>query len=467
MTLITLVVAPAAGAAPPEAADEPLGRHTADTYTGDLETVLEKRFLRVLTSSNAFDFYIYQGRRAGYQYEMVRAFTEHLNQRYRGDPEQLPIQFELLPVRSERLVPMLRQGYADMIAARLTITPARREEVLFSIPYRRVDERVVRHEAARPVRRVADLAGRTVAVRRSSSYFDSLQDASRRLEAEGRPPIRIEAVDEALETESILALVAERRFDYTVADSMVAETAVALHPTLRMARGVSLREGGQLAWAVHPSAEALVDEMNRFLESYRHGSLLGNMTVQRYFRDRKGLRQRIDGEAPDGLSPYDALFEQFAERYGFDWRLIAAVAYQESRFDPNAKNRWGATGLFPVKPETAREPYVDVTPIAGEENAANNVHAGVKYLAWIKRRYFDSVEDMRERDRLRMALAAYNAGPRTLIDARRRARRMGLDPDRWFRHVEVALLAMGKSEPVQYVSEINQRYVSYLMLGVE
>ena len=74
---------------------------------------------------------------------------------------------------------------------------------------------------------------------------------------------------------------------------------------------------------------------------------------------------------------------------------------------------------------------------------------------------------MRERDRIRMALAAYNAGPRTLINARRRAERMGLDPARWFRHVELALLSMNRSEPVKYVSEINQRYLSYVLLGVE
>ena len=94
------------------------------------------------------------------------------------------------------------------------------------------------------------------------------------------------------------------------------------------------------------------------------------------------------------------------------------------------------------------------------------MNAGIKYLAWIKDRYFDAVTEMRERDRLRMALAAYNAGPRTLIRARKEAEKMGLDSTRWFRNVELALLSMGKPEPVKYVSEINQRYLSYIMLGV-
>jgi membrane-bound lytic murein transglycosylase MltF len=167
------------------------------------------------------------------------------------------------------------------------------------------------------------------------------------------------------------------------------------------------------------------------------------------------------------LSTYDDEFRNYAEQYGFDWRLMAAMAYQESRFRQNIRNRYGATGLFQIKPKTAKEPYVDIYPIAGEENASNNIHAGVKYLAWIKNRYFDGIEEMRERDRVRLALAAYNAGPATIINARNKAKRMGLDPLRWFRNVELALLAMRKPEPVKYVSEINQRYLSYVMLGVE
>ncbi len=471
-----LVLAPVAAllparplaADPGDAAEDPLGGHAAQTYTADLETVLERRFLRVLTSHNSFDYYIHGGRRAGYQYEMVRAFTHHLNEKYGKDPGDPAIQFELLPVRSDQLIPLLRAGYADMIAARLTITHERAEQVAFSRPYRRVDELLVAHDEAPVVDSADDLTGRSVAVRPSSSYYESLLRESERLRGEGRAAIRIVQVDEALETEAILALVAEGHFAYTVADSMVAETGVAVFSGLRIEPGVKLREGGQLAWAAHPSASALVEEMNAFLARYRHGSLLGNVGVKRYFEDHHGLRSRLgEGGGASGLSPYDTHFRRFAERYGFDWRLLAAVAYQESRFDQTARNRWGATGLFQLKPATAREPYIDIPEIAGEHNAENNVHAGARYLAWIKGRYFDPVEGMRERDRIRMALAAYNAGPRTLINARRRAERMGLDPARWFRHVELALLSMNRSEPVKYVSEINQRYLSYVLLGVE
>ena len=146
---------------------------------------------------------------------------------------------------------------------------------------------------------------------------------------------------------------------------------------------------------------------------------------------------------------------------------MAAVAYQESRFQQTALSHSGATGLFQIKPITAREGYIDIPEIAGESNAENNVHAGVKYLAWIRARYFAPGEEMSERNRIRMTLAAYKTGPATLIRARPRARELGLDPNRWFRNVELALLDMNKPEPVKYVSEVNKRYVSYVLLGVD
>ncbi len=448
----------------------PLGEYIAKPYRGDLSTILETRVLRVLTSRNSFDYFIHAGRHGGYQYEMVKAFTKALNRKHSGERNLTPIRFELLPVRSEQLIPMLLAGKGDLIAARMTITEQRAEQVLFSIPYRTVDERLVARsdlQGLEEIRELSDFSGLRISARRSSSYYESLLKANRQLESEGLTPIVIETVDEALETEDVLALVAAGRFPMTTADSIIAETAVSLHPALTVIPGVALREGGRLAWAVHPESTALQGALNAFLPRYREGSLLGNIAVKKYFEDAGQLRVRNGAKEAGGLSPYDDLLRIYADRYDFDWRLMAAVAYQESEFDQSARNRSSATGLFQIKPETAREPYVDIPDIAGEENAANNIHAGIKYLAWIKARYFDSVEGMEEAERIRMALAAYNAGPRTLINARRRAQRMGLDPNIWFQHVELALLEARKTEPVKYVSDINQYYVSYILLGIE
>lgn len=447
---------------------DPLGSHVARRYPASLDSILERRILRVLTSRNAFDFFLQDGRRGGFQYEMVEAFVRFLNERHGGGGQGLPIRFELIPVHDDQMIPLLLEGAGDLVAARLTVTPARASQVQFSEPYREVDEVVVTHDRTSPIGSLEELSGKQVAVRESSSYAESLAALDRELVAAGLDPVDIVFVDEQLETERILALVAARRFPYAVADSMIAEVAIQIHPQLRLADTPALRRDGQLAWATLPSATDVTDAMNVFLARYEEGSLLGNLAVQKYFEAESQVAARFASEEEESrLSEYDPLFRKNADRFGLDWRLAAAMAYQESRFDATARNRSGAVGLLQIKPETAREPYIGIPQVEGIQHVDANVRAGLKYLTWIKQRYFDPLPEMHERDRIRMALAAYNAGPRTLILARKRAEALDLDPDRWFRNVELALLDMRKTEPVKYVSEINQRYLAYVLLGVD
>lgn len=457
-------------AAKPEANESdphPLDDHLDATYRADLDGIIERRFLRVLTSHGAFDYFLEDGTPRGFQYEMVKAFVARLNERHpapRGKPR---IAFEIIPVSDGELIPMLVAGRGDLIAARLTRTPERETSVAFSRPYRTVDEVVVQRRGGPAIERLADLSGLSIAVRRSSSYYDSLVAENAKLRTAGRVPIRIEVVDDDLPTERILLLVASGALERTVADALVADAVAALRPELQVLSSVRVREEGQLAWAVPIGAMALLAEVDAFLPRYREGSLHGNLAVQSYFGTVQPLERALAPGEDTPLSPFDDALRRFAERYAFDWRLMAAVAWQESRFDQLATNRSGATGLFQIKPTTAREPYVAIPDVTGAENARNNIHAGIKYLAWIKGRYFDGEDEMSEKDRLRMTLAAYNAGPKTLMRARKKAIEMGLDPNRWFRNVELAMLAMRKREPVRYVSQINQSYVAYLLLGYE
>ncbi len=275
---------------------------------------------------------------------------------------------------------------------------------------------------------LGDLSGQTVAVRRSSSYHASLLALNEKLVADGRPPVEIELVDGALETERILELVAARRFPYTVADSMVAELAVEVAPSLRLVENVTLREKGQLAWATHPGANGPARRDEPLPRAIQAGDAARQPGLQSYFAAQSKWSGRFDAADSEPLSNYDEIFKRHAETYDFDWRLVAALAFQESRFDPNARNRSGAVGLLQIKPSTAREPFIAIPDVIGEKNASGNVEAGLKYLDWIKQRYFDSEPEMRERDRLRMALGAYNAGPRTIARARRRAMQARLRP---------------------------------------
>ncbi len=469
--LACLCAQPFAGAAAARSEDSPeahpLASHLGMAYRADLAGVLERRYLRVLTSHGAFDYYLDGGRPRGFQLEMVKAFVKHLNRRHPAPKGQPAITFEIVPVPDGELIPMLLAGRGDMVAARLTRTEGRDTSLEFSRPYRTVDEVVVQRRGGPRLEHLRDLSGRTIAVRRSSSYHESLVDQNRKLRAAGLAPIRVQTVDEELTTERILALVAQGVLERTVADSMVAEAVAAAYPELQVLSSLRLRENGALAWAVPLGSKALLAEIDRFLPRYREGTLHGNLALNAYFGDLQPMQKRLASGGPTSISPWDDAFREIAPRYGLDWRLAAAVAWQESRFDQQATNRSGATGIFQIKPQTAAEPYIAIPDVKGKANARNNIEAGIKYLAWIKGRYFDPIAEMDEKDRVRMMLAAYNAGPRNVIRARQKATAMGLDPNRWFRNVELAMLAMRKREPVRYVSQINQSYVAYLLLGVE
>lgn len=448
-----------------------LGDFVTEHYRGDLENILQKNLLRVITSKNSFDYFIHNGKHGGYQYEMVKAFVDTLNQKYRKGKGIPDIKFVLLPVRSELMIPMLLEGKGDLIAARLTITDQRKKRVRFTVPYRTVDEKIVVHADSKSIDSLDDLSGMEITVRESTSYFESLGLMNRQLEKEELAPINIHKADEFLETESLLALVASKRYFASVADSIVASTAVSLYAELKVVSSVPLRKEGKLAWAVAPNNVSLQKTLNEFLPRYQQGTLLGNMAVKKYFQNSRQIKVMTglldDDSERRSLSVYDALFQKYANQYGFDWRLMAALSYQESGFKQSAFNRSGATGLFQIKPQTAAESYINIPNIKGRSNAENNVHAGIKYLSWIKGRYFDPIEGMREPDRIRMALAAYNTGPRTLLRARAQSKAMGLNPNIWFHNVELVLLAMRKTEPVKYVSDINQHYLSYILLGIE
>jgi len=171
------------------------------------------------------------------------------------------------------------------------------------------------------------------------------------------------------------------------------------------------------------------------------------------------------------LSPYDDLVKKHSNTFELDWRLITSQMYQESRFDPNAKSWVGAKGLMQVMPRTAEE-----LKVPNVEQPDNGILAGVKLMARYSN-YFNSPE-ISAKDRLRFALASYNCGPGHVYDARELANQMGLDPNKWFNHVEKALLLLSKKdvaknvrygycrceEPVNYVSQIQDRYDHYVQM---
>jgi membrane-bound lytic murein transglycosylase MltF len=441
--------------------------HQSNVYAGSFENVKEKRFLRVLTTKNAINYFIHKGEERGYEFEMVKAFVAYMNKQLGLTEKDLPIRFEMIPVRRNELIPLLEKGYGDMIAAGLTNTPSRRKTLLFSKPFQKVEEVLVVSSKMKPINNWKDLSGYKIAVRESSSYFDSLKKVNAFLKDQSLPPVEVVKVNENLETLDLIELVSLGKYAMTLADSHIAKTAVSIFDGISYVDGLNFRSNSHISWAVTKKSPEMKKMMDGFLPSYKQGSFLGNITTKKYFKNIKKVKLIRDKQGNGRISEYDDLINKYAGQFNLNWILLSAQAYQESGFKQDIINKWGAIGIFQVKQQTADEPYIKIHEISGSKNAENNIHAGIKYMHWIKNRYFDKNPGMKEKDRVRFALAAYNAGPARIIKARRLAKKMGLNPDKWFRNVEYALLAQRKSEPVKYVSDINKRFIAYsLLLGL-
>jgi membrane-bound lytic murein transglycosylase F len=424
-----------------------------DRYTGDLPDIKERKVLRVLTRNNPSTYFVYRGIVMGFEFDLAREFAKR---------QGLHVQFIVVPTRAG-LLSWLRQGHGDIVAAGLTATETRSEqEVSFSRPYTYVSEVLVGRPADSALVGPADLAGRTIAVRRSSSYWETvtaLRDAG--------VTVDLIPVPEDLETEEIIDGVALGDYDLTIADSNILDIELTWRDDVT---GLfSLRDSMPHAWAVREGDEVLQAAVDDFFSNTYRGEFY-NITHRKYFgRSARVRRHATARSARTGtLSPYDDLFRTYADRYRFDWRLIASQSYQESRFDPTAVSFAGAVGLMQVMPRTGRE-----MGFSALHEPEVSVHAGVLYL----RRVYDRLQDVpNPDDRLWFALAAYNAGLGHVNDARRLTAELSGDPDIWFGGVADVMPLLRKREyysrarhgycrclePVRYVELIRDRQRAYV-----
>ena len=434
----------------------PLNFHHSYRYKDDLNGLMERRHIRVLTSLNKTNFFLQKGNIHGFEYEQLKGYEKFLN---RGiQKKELKIVLEFIPLNRDELIPKLVAGYGDIVAAGLTVTEQRRRQADFTMPYLTgIDEVVVTHRSASKPNTIEELAGRKVFVRKSSSYYESLRVLNQKLKKSGRQAVHIIAADETLETEDILELVNAGLMEVTVSDSHLARIWSGVYQNLVVCENVKLRSGGKIAWMIRKDSPKLMASLNAYINDNKKGTLLGNIYFKRYYKENKWLDNPMGSEDTQNFLKYKDLFQKYAHQYGFDWLLIAALAYQESGLNNQKKNKSGAVGIMQVLPSTGQDKNIRISKVHLLEN---NIHAGVKYLAFLRDRYFTDPR-IQPRNQVRFALASYNAGPAKINRARTLAQKMGLDSTRWFRNVELAVLKMIGQETVRYVSNINKYYVIY------
>ncbi len=434
----------------------PLDTHLTETYTEDLNGLLARRYVRVLTTLNKTNFFISEGKFFGFEYALLKQYENFLNENVKK--RELKVVVEFIPVARDRFISGLLEGYGDIAAAGLTITPKRLEQVDFTKPYLTgVDEVLVTHSGVPKIRSREDLSGHKVFVRESSSYHESLTALNGKLRKLGKDPVEMIKGDENLETEDILELVNTGAIEMTVSDSHIARIWSGILKNLKVQDEIKLRTGARIAWMIRKNSPELKRSLNQFLQKHREGTLLGNIYFNRYYKKNPWIKNPLRSEEQNKFRRYKPLFKKYAAQYGFDWLLIAAMAYQESGLNHKKRSPAGAVGIMQVRPETGKDKNIAIKNVHLLEN---NVHAGVKYLAFLRDRYFDNSAIM-PRNQVRFAIASYNAGPAKIRKARSLAEEMRLDPDRWFRHVELATLKLVGQETVRYVSNINKYYVIY------
>ncbi len=431
-------------------------RELGRSFKKDLPELRKLGVIRVLTEYSHTYFFLHQGRPYGLDYALLERFQRALNHHR---PKHLPpLSVVFIPVPFDRLMTLLEQGYGDMAAAGITITKQRSKNLVFTRPYLTgVDEVVVAHRSVKGLASLDSLSGRRVLVGKGSDYAVSLGKLNQELRARGREPVEIVIAPEMLTDEDILDLVNAGVAPLTVVDSPVAAVWAQVMPNLRVHHKLVLRRDGSIGWLLRPDTPKLLASLNRFLKTRRQGTLLGNVLFKRYFTNNQWLKNPNQHSERMRFSRYAPLFQKYGKKYGFDWLLLEAQAFQESRLDPGRISHRGAVGLMQVMPSGRGDRKAETKRLLQPDY---NIRAGVSYMARLRDRYFNQA-GMAPEVKARFCLAAYNAGPTAIKRVRRACPKLGYDSKLWFFNCEFATLRLVSSEPVNYVRNVLKYYVSY------
>lgn len=418
----------------------------------------DKLPLRVITRNSPETYFLWRGELLGFEYELMKKFAE-INH----------VKLVIVVANSyEEMLQLLKEGKGDVIAAGLSRTKERSKKaaelnLATSIRYNRVKEQLVANIDSAPINTLTDLKDRTITIRKTSSFWTTGQELAQEY------GVKLIAANEDTPTEVLIEQVADKSIDLTIADSNLVAIESTFLPTITTP--LTFKENVPYAYIVRKENTQLLAYLNEFIRKYYRGTFY-NVIKNKYFYNQAS-QQRLEKDrlvSGSTLSPYDDLVRHHVQPYSFDWRLIVSQMYQESRFDPLATNSTGAMGLMQMLPKTAEE--LGVEDLSDPEQS---IASGVLYLDWTRDRFS---KELPVHEQLFFSLASYNAGFGHVKDAQRLAKQLGLRSDKWFNNVEKAMLLLQRRhyyknarfgyvrgrEPVNYVRDIHQRYLSYIRI---
>ena len=434
----------------------------------DLAEIKKSGILRAITTFSPTGYFLYRGETMGFQYELLSLLAKSLE-----------VDLEIVLARNiDSVIPMLNRGEGDIIALGYTITGDRKEDVSFTEPFVITHQTLVQRKPDNwkkmskanleksLVKDVVELLNDTVSVRQNSSYYMRLLQLCNEL----GDTIYTDVISGEITDEEIIKLVADGTIKYTVIDDNIASIHANYFDNIDIQTPISLSQ--KIAWAVRKTSPNLLDTINKGL-AYIQSKPDYNLIYHKYFKNRKQFTKRIDSDyytvITGKISIYDDLVKKYVPTLGWDWLLVKSLVYQESRFNPRNRSWAGASGLMQLMPATARE--LGVTNV---NNAEQNIKAGIKYL----KKMYDNWEEIPDSiQRIKFAMASYNAGFGHVKDAQRLAKKFNKDTLRWDDGVDEFILNLSKpsyyhdpivkygyvrgSEPYNYIIEIFNRYNDY------
>ncbi len=437
--------------------------HIMQPQKGDLPDMINRRAIRVLTTYSKTFFFIDKGTQRGATHDLFIALEKDLNNQLAKEKKlkqkHLKVRIVFIPVTRDNLFKALNEGKGDIAAANLTITSSRQEQVAFTTPlYSDVKELLVSGPSSSDVKNLEQLSGKTVFVRRSSSYYESLQTLNARFAKASLPPVILQEAPEALEDEDLLEMLNAGLIPLIVVDRHKALFWKQVFPKIQVHDDIVLRDGGSIAWAVRKDNPQLLAVLNNFVKNNRQGSTLGNMILLRYLKSATYVKNAAVNRERAKFLQMVEIFRKYGERYDVDWLLMAAQGYQESRLNQSVRSHVGAIGVMQVMPATGKELKVgDIKKIDP------NIHAGVKYMRWMIDHYYGD-QPMTPLDKALFSFASYNAGPARIARLRTETQKRGFDPNIWFGNVENLAAEKIGAETVTYVSNIYKYYIAYRLI---
>ena len=425
-------------------------------WKGDFEALVQRRVIRVLIPYSKTFYFLDKATQRGASYEMVKAFEKQINTELKT--RHLKVHALFIPTARDRLIPDLAAGLGDIAVGNLTVTPERAGLVDFCDPLGTgVSEILVTGPKSPRVKNKSDVAGQEIYVRKSSSYYASVELFNRKLAEGGKKSVKIVPADENLEDEDILEMLNAGLIPMTVIDSHKGKfwaqifDRITLHPEIRF------RENGSIAWAVQKNTPNFKAKINAFVKQNKRGTLMGNIIFKRYLENTKYVSNSLAEKERRQFEKTIQYFQKYGDMYNFDRLMLAALAYQESGIDQSKQSPVGAIGVMQILPSTAKDKNVNIPEI---DKIEHNIHAGTKYLRFLADRYFSDL-GINPVNQMLLSFAAYNAGPARISQLRKEAEKMNLDPNIWFKNVELVAAKRIGRETVQYVSNIFKYYVAY------